>query len=50
MMPPASRNLMVNKNKGSADRRPNFPAVDADAHRNENSTPMSIFLSNDGNL
>jgi len=50
MMPPAKRNLIVNKNNGSADRRPNFPAVDAEAHRKENRTPINIFLSKEGNL
>ena len=46
--PPASKNRIVNKNKGSAERNPNLPAVEAEAHRKANSAPMKTFLSNEG--
>lgn len=39
---PAMINRMVNKTRGSADRIPNFPAVDADAQSIENKMPVMI--------
>ena len=48
MIPPAIRNRMVNKNNGSAERSPNLPAVEADAHKKANSTPMRTFFKREG--
>lgn len=50
MRDPAIKNRMVNKNNGSAERNPNFPAVDADAHKKANSNPIEIFFKEGNKL
>ena len=45
---PAIRKRMVKRNKGSAERKPNLPAVDAEAHKKAKAIPIKMFFK-DGN-